>query len=105
MDKIKLENIVFCEWASEETNCFNADIYYDGVKIGHAKNNGRGESTYCYPSSMEVKHLFNEASLYCESLPPIKYEEMYNYPAFEVKCDMEIVVDMLLEKWINKLYN
>lgn len=94
MERVSLKNIKFSEWNSEETNCFQADVYFDNKKVGYCKNDGRGGSTYC--SAYEGKsEIFNEMSLYCLNLPPIT---MYGT---EFKSDLETVVDLLFEKWLD----
>jgi hypothetical protein len=37
---IELKNVKHSEFASHETNCFEATIYVDGKKAGEAHNNG-----------------------------------------------------------------
>lgn len=36
---------------SEETICFSASVYENGVRVGEAKNEGRGGETYIYVAS------------------------------------------------------
>lgn len=100
MNRIKLRKIKFSEWMSEETNCFKAEILFDGKLVGMCENEGRGGSTYCYPSSIETKLLFATAEDYCKSLPPIEYGPMFNMEAFTVDSNLENVVDRLFEIWL-----
>ena len=37
-----LKNVKICEWASEETTCFEATLYIDGKSIGRVHNEGCG---------------------------------------------------------------
>ena len=37
-----LKNVKTCEWASEETTCFEATLYMDGKSIGRVHNEGCG---------------------------------------------------------------
>jgi hypothetical protein len=40
--KIELRKISFNERMSEETNCYAADLYVDGKKVGEVGNDGHG---------------------------------------------------------------
>lgn len=97
--KIELKNVKFSELMSEETNAFTADIFVNGKKAGYARNDGHGGCTDChfYP---EQKELFRQAEQYCLSLPPIQYPASHGMEAFEIRSDMENVVDQLFEEWL-----
>jgi hypothetical protein len=41
-----LKNVKVCEWASEETFCFEATLYIDGKSFGRVHNEGRGGAHY-----------------------------------------------------------
>ena len=43
--KIELKNIKYSEWGSEETNCFQANIYLNGKLVGYCENDGKGGCT------------------------------------------------------------
>lgn len=47
--KIELKAFKHSEFASQETNCFEANIYIDGKKAGWAENSGRGGMTNIQP--------------------------------------------------------
>jgi ABC-type microcin C transport system permease subunit YejB len=40
-----IKNMKYSKFASQETNCFECDIYFDGKKILRAFNDGRGGTT------------------------------------------------------------
>jgi len=42
MTTYTLKNVKICEWASEETTCFEATLYIDGKSIGRVHNEGCG---------------------------------------------------------------
>ena len=44
--KITLRNIKHSKFASQETLCFEASIYVDGVRRGTVENSGRGECNH-----------------------------------------------------------
>lgn len=43
-DTVQLKNIKHSEFASDETHCFEATVYFNGKKIGAVSNNGQGAS-------------------------------------------------------------
>jgi hypothetical protein len=95
--EITLKNVKFYESMSEETNCFQADVYANGVKFASVKNNGQGGSTALYHNGN--LELFKTVEKYCESLPPIKCS------TFEIKSTLENVVDDIFEKWLDAKLN
>lgn len=46
--KLTLKRFQHYPRMSEETTAFNADLYYEGVNIGTAKNDGHGGCTFIY---------------------------------------------------------
>jgi hypothetical protein len=98
--RVQLKNIKYCEWNSEETDNFKADIYFDKVKIGYCENDGRGGSTSTHFYPYDMKDKFLECMTYCESLPKIKYTHS-TYPSFEVNSNLENVCDKLFSDWQN----
>ena len=47
--KIELKNFKYAAFASEETLCFTASVYVDGVRTFMASNSGHGESNSIHP--------------------------------------------------------
>lgn len=47
--KVELRKIEHSEGLSEETNCFAADIFIDGKKVGDVKDDGRGGEMMVHP--------------------------------------------------------
>ena len=62
--EIELKRIEYSERMSEETPCFCADVYADGVKLGSAQNDGHGGQT-------RLRGDFKALREYAETLPPI----------------------------------
>lgn len=75
---ISLEDFKYCDWMSEETNCFRATLVVDGKNIGEAYNEGHGGSAYyhCFGKTPEetqshyalvrdVSRLIEEVEDYC----------------------------------------
>lgn len=45
---IELKNVKYAAFASEETSCFSAVVYIDGVKSLTAENSGKGGMTFLH---------------------------------------------------------
>ena len=91
--KIELKNVKVNEAFSEETTCFMADVFVNGKKVAHAKNDGRGGCTDYYPYEGQ-RELLNQAELFCKSLPtkPIDFgDRVVNFDQ-----SLESVIDDLL---------
>lgn len=91
--KIELKRISFNERMSDETNCFVADLYIDGKKVGEASNEGHGGCTNYGSSTPEGRKLIAEAEKYCKSLPKVRSEALN----FEYDMTLEHFIDDLLE--------
>jgi hypothetical protein len=94
--KIELKKISFNERMSEETNCFVADLYINGKKVGYCKNSGHGGCTDYHGDSPEHNQIIREAENYFMGLPKVKSEE-YN---FEYQPTLESAIDEELEKYL-----
>lgn len=94
MSRVVLKNIKFLESMSEETNCFTANVYFDGKLVATARNHGHGGNTDVLRDSKCGVVLFKEFEDYCKSLPP------YVNGDFTLPSDSEMVVDDLFEKWL-----
>lgn len=59
----QLKNLTICEELSEETLLFGGDLYADGKKIGHFKNDGNGGCTFGYiePGMRDLETKLNES--------------------------------------------
>ena len=94
--KIELKKISFNERMSEETNCFVADLYINGKKVGYVKNDGRGGCTDYHGDSKEANQVIREAEAYFNSLPKVK-EVKYN---FEYQPTLENAIDEQFELYL-----
>lgn len=90
-NRISLKGIKFAEWQSEETNCFQANIYLDGKIVGVCGNDGQGGSTYAYKISYYEDEQFNEMVRICK-----EYKEANDgYDAYDL-------LDDLFEEWLRE---
>lgn len=71
--KIELKNVKHAAFASEETNCFSATVYVDGVKAGTVSNDGHGG-----PDRLEPRALAEKINAYAATLPPSDVSDMYD---------------------------
>lgn len=99
--KLEIKNIRYFPTRSEETNNFTADIYVDGVKVGRADNTGQGGPTSYYVIKNELVGKLKAAEKYAESLPPTISSYGEDDKAFEIKSNLEWVIDMAVEDFIN----
>lgn len=92
--KIELKNVKYFESMSEETACFQADIFVNGKKVGYCKNDGQGGETFVAPYP-EHRSIFNNAAEYCTTLPPAYVGEKIT-----IRNSLSHVVDDLLMDWL-----
>lgn len=67
--KIELKSLKYSDFASQETHCFQANIYIDGKMRGWASNDGRGGMTNIQPHE-----LYETIKLRTDKIPPRVYE-------------------------------
>jgi len=67
-ERITLKGIKHAAFASEETHCFQATVYFDNKKVGTVSNEGRGGCDYEYPTD---KKGWTEMVGYIKTLPPV----------------------------------
>jgi len=91
--KIELKNLKVNAAFSEETTCFIADVFINGKKVAHAKNDGRGGCTDYYPYEGQ-RELLKQAELFCKGLP--KREFTFGDITREFDQTLESVIDDLV---------
>lgn len=94
--KIELRNIKFSETFSEETNCFKADIYLDGKKVGYSENDGHGGSTNISGIGKYDSEEIKKMEEYCKTLSPILYQTI------SIPMNLENYIDQLFENWLKE---
>ena len=47
-DRLTVKNVKHSEFASHETLCFECTVYFDGIKVATAENDGRGGQTFVH---------------------------------------------------------
>lgn len=76
MPKVELKNVKYAAFASEETSCFEATVYIDGVKKGVVSNDGKGGADRYDPWRLE-----GELALIAKDLPAIDISYLHTEPA------------------------
>ena len=92
--EITLKNVKINTAFSEETICFTADVYVDGVKTAYARNHGHGGCTSIDHFDNPIAKLtLKIAEAYCKALPPVPSE------FFEdgLPMDLEMLIDELVD--------
>jgi len=92
---IKLKNIKYFAAGSEETSCFTASVYIDGMKAGDVKNDGHGGCNYYYPHELETK-----LSAYADTLPPVTSSLEVDGKPFVYEPNADNVIDELLDEYL-----
>jgi hypothetical protein len=92
--KIELKNIKHSEFASHETNCYEATIYIDGKKAGIVENDGRGGCDSVHPFELAVK-----IDEYAKTLPKMSIGTGSN--AVEIEQNYETIFGDLLAEWLH----
>lgn len=88
--KVTLKKITFYERMSEETNCFAADLYINGKKVGECKNDGQGGCTNYYGNSKENNEIIRQTEEHFKSLPMVQMTGDYTFkyqPSLEHEID------------------
>jgi hypothetical protein len=100
--KIELKNFKHYERLSEETYCFVANLWINGVKAGTTQNNGIGGHTAYYQDNQEGRKLIKQAEEYCLNLPPDKW--VHNGKEYTTKMDLYHYIDNLVNELIREKY-
>ena len=89
--KIELKAIQYAAFSSEETSCYNANLYVDGRKIGTVGNDGHGGPDHFRGD----RAAFAASDEWCKAnLPRWQHDER----SFET--DLEMRCAQLLNDWI-----
>ena len=97
--EINVKNVKINQAFSEETLCFTADVFVNGKKTAHAKNDGRGGCTWyhAYPNMHEV---LKQAETHAKSLP--SHKEKIGDKEISIDMNLELVIDELIYAISNK---
>jgi hypothetical protein len=95
LPKLELKKFKTAAFTSRETLCFSADVYLDGVLVGHAENDGQGGSTIVRPApTAPARARWNAFEASVKKLPPVKDDDIeLNGKPFEYRKTAEDLVD------------
>lgn len=98
---IELRRVTFNERMSEETNCFAADLWINGAKVGTCQNRGQGGPTDYWIENATTREAFEA---YAKSLPARVSEEFKNPDGtpFSYPMDGEALIDDLFSEWLKE---
>ena len=91
---IELKNIKHTAWMSEETHCYQATLYVDGVKWGTVSNQGHGGCDDFYSETKSDDDLRALNTQIKETYAPYEYEGM------TLKQNLEMVCGNLVNQWL-----
>jgi hypothetical protein len=93
---IKLKSIKDYPSMSEETNCFQADLWVGNKKVAHIKNQGRGgcDDVWAYDG---MRPLLKEVEDFCKAMP--KVECNFSGRIHYLENDLELYVGKLMDEW------
>ena len=96
--KIELKNFKFYPNLSEETYCFQANIWVNGTKCGMAENRGYGGETDIMHDGTEIsRKLYHEAEAYCLTLPPITWESAMIGKTLQLDMNLTRYIDEMVD--------
>lgn len=95
---LELKGFKFYPRMSEETNCFDANIYVDGKKVGYAKNSGQGGPT---DYRIENKALSEKLEAWAK-LFPLEAVDVGGGEMFKMDSDLENLIDDMVSVLIEE---
>ena len=96
--KVELKNLKHSEFASRETNCFEATVYINGKRAFYARNDGNGGADLYAPLENQDRgkftSLLNDLINHCLTLPKWGSE-------FGGKDNMDVTPEILIGNLVN----
>jgi len=89
--KLEMKNVKVYDSMSEETICFEGNLYKDGIKVGRVENSGKG-GCHRYEFNFSVEKEMDE---YCKTLPKIQSEW---FPE-GLEQDLELWISTTVGEW------
>lgn len=93
--KVELKNFKYNNRMSEETDCFSADIWINGKKVGYAENTGKGGCNRISFNDPAIEREFNE---WAAAQPPVPSSIQDMEP---LEMDADLFITMLAGDMIN----
>ena len=102
MSKFTLKNVKFFPSLSEETNCFQTNIYYDNVLIGMADNHGKGGSTNVILTPLKNSISDKQSNTITAAAREVHSLLELDPTKYQYQSVMESIVDELFEGWLKE---
>lgn len=93
-----LKAVKYSAFASEETHCYQAKLYFDGKHILNVSNSGHGGGDYQHLVEGGEKEWARLDAL-TKALKPYKYCERKDGSTFELTYDVEHICGDLMNDW------
>ena len=90
--KIELKSIQYAKFSSEETNCYTANLYIDGRKIGSVGNDGHGGPDHFHGD----RAAFAAADDWCKANLP----KWTGHDGTPCDTDLEFYCGQLVDAWL-----
>jgi hypothetical protein len=87
--QIELRNIKYADWNSQETACYQASVFIDGIKVGETSNAGHGGADMVYPHEVAAR-----IDAYAATLPPLDLD------GYVIAQNHETIFGDLLNAWL-----
>ena len=101
--KLAVKNVKHSDFASHETLCFECTVYFDGVKVATAENDGRGGETFVHFYDRDTEEKVRawekeQPKIVSEYKSNKDDEEFFSYP-FSLESAIDpLVSDFLTER-------
>ena len=92
--KIGIKNLKYCEWMSEETNCFKATVTVNDEDFCYAQDDGKGGMTYFYPIDSNRYESIDKLEQWCKDNLPKWTSEFVKEP---MDTTLELAVGELVD--------
>ena len=91
--KVEIKNVKYSQFASRETNCFEATVYIDGKRMGTVSNEGHGG-----PNDYDSRELVEALTEHTKTLSTRTWR--LDGEALEVPPDIDTAIDDLLMAYL-----
>jgi len=92
---ITLKNVKHCEFASHDSDCFEASLYFNGKKVGFTYNDGHGGPTEVDFVSSEAEEMVDA---WVKSQPDEEFES--GGKTYTVGFSLDIAIGEALDKFL-----
>jgi hypothetical protein len=86
---VELRNMKHSAFASEETYCFEATVWINGVRAGHVANQGHGGPHRYHPHDLQKR--LDEIG---KTQPPVKLDD------YTLTVDADLLISELVSDWL-----